>query len=100
LILLGYALVLMIRTGFDPDRRRRRPVGGSSWKEMSNGPLVGCVGLIFFHLRPGVDNGHEFLPVAHGDRGFQTSSSSVLTAIMVAVNIPGNVMGGWLLQRG
>jgi len=33
-------------------------------------------------------------------RGFQAGSSALLTAIMVAVNIPGNFLGGWLLQRG
>ncbi|MBN2032139.1 MAG: MFS transporter [Deltaproteobacteria bacterium] len=32
--------------------------------------------------------------------GVKTAHASFLTAIMVAVNVPGNLAGGWLLQRG
>jgi MFS family permease len=34
------------------------------------------------------------------DYGLSLNRASVLTAIMVAVNVPGNLAGGWLLQRG
>jgi MFS family permease len=34
------------------------------------------------------------------DYGLASGSASLLTALMVAVNIPGNLAGGWLLQRG
>jgi MFS family permease len=34
------------------------------------------------------------------NRGFRAGSASMLTAVMVAVNIPGNFFVGWLLQRG
>ena len=34
------------------------------------------------------------------DHGLNPVKASVLTAIMVAMNMPGNLAGGWLLQRG
>ena len=34
------------------------------------------------------------------DHGLSPARASVLTAIMVAMNMPGNLAGGWLLQRG
>lgn len=34
------------------------------------------------------------------DHGLNPAKASVLTAIMVAMNVPGNLAGGWLLQRG
>ncbi len=42
-----------------------------------------------------------FLPTLFlEDYGFSTGRASVLTAIVVAMNVPGNLAGGWLLQRG
>ena len=35
-----------------------------------------------------------------GERQIALSTASVLTALMVAVNVPGNVLGGVLMQRG
>jgi MFS family permease len=32
--------------------------------------------------------------------GVKSADASYLTALMVAVNVPGNLAGGWLLQRG
>jgi len=34
------------------------------------------------------------------DHGLNLATASVLTAIMVAMNVPGNLAGGWFLQRG
>jgi hypothetical protein len=42
-----------------------------------------------------------FLPTLLAeDYGFSPGRASVFTAIMVAMNVPGNLMGGWLLHRG
>jgi MFS family permease len=42
-----------------------------------------------------------FLPTLFlEDYGFSPGGASVLTAIVVAMNVPGNLAGGWLLQRG
>ena len=66
LILLGYALFLMIGT-----RDLIRTAGGTKagWRAHPGGcledglvPWSGCVGPDFFHLCPGVDNGHGFFP--------------------------------------
>jgi cyanate permease len=35
-----------------------------------------------------------------GERHLPLAQASALTALMVAANIPGNLMGGWLMQRG
>lgn len=35
-----------------------------------------------------------------GERQAPLLTASLLTALVVAVNIPGNVLGGWLMQRG
>ena len=32
--------------------------------------------------------------------GLTPGRASVLTAVMVAMNVPGNLLGGWLLHRG
>ena len=34
------------------------------------------------------------------DQGVSAGRASVLTAIMVAINVPGNLAGGWLLHKG
>ena len=105
LILLGYALVLMIGT-----RDLIRITGGpkTGWRHIledvvktvsSPGPVV--LALIFSTYALEWITVMGFFPtLLMENRGFQAGSSSVLTAIMVAVNIPGNVLGGWLLQRG
>ena len=42
-----------------------------------------------------------FLPTLLAeDYGLSSGRASVFTAIMVAMNVPGNLMGGWLLHRG
>ncbi len=42
-----------------------------------------------------------FLPtLLIDDFGIGKGSASIFTAVMVAVNIPGNLAGGWLMQKG
>jgi MFS family permease len=42
-----------------------------------------------------------FLPTLLAeDYGLSPGRASVFTALMVAMNVPGNLMGGWLLHRG
>jgi MFS family permease len=42
-----------------------------------------------------------FLPTLLAEEyGLSSGRASVFTAIMVAMNVPGNLMGGWFLQRG
>ena len=105
LILLGYALVLLIRT-----RDLTRTDGGpkTGWRliledvwETASAPGPAVLALIFSTYALEWVTVMGFFPtLLMENRGFRTGSSAVLTAIMVAVNIPGNFMGGWLLQRG
>ena len=41
-----------------------------------------------------------WLPTFLSERGASTAAASVATAMMVLVNVPGNLTGGWLLSRG
>jgi len=41
-----------------------------------------------------------WLPTFLGERGISTAAASTATALMVLVNAPGNLAGGWLLSRG
>ena len=41
-----------------------------------------------------------WLPTFLGERGLSTAAASIATALMVLVNAPGNLLGGWLLSRG
>lgn len=41
-----------------------------------------------------------WLPTFLSERGASTAAAAIATAIMVLVNIPGNLVGGWLLSRG
>jgi CP family cyanate transporter-like MFS transporter len=41
-----------------------------------------------------------FLPSIYADAGLQTGWSAILTAVAAAMNIAGNLIGGYLLQRG
>lgn len=105
LILLGYALVLAVRT-----RGLRRTAKGpkAGWRLLlgdvlktasAPGPVV--LALIFSTYALQWVTVMGFFPtLLMESRGFGAASSSLLTAGMVAVNIPGNFIGGWLLQRG
>lgn len=105
LILFGYALVLGIRT-----RKLTRPGGGpeTGWRLIladvkqtaaAPGPLVLAFIFSTYALQWGTVMGF-FPTLLMENRGFLAGSSALLTALMVAVNIPGNFLGGWLLQRG
>jgi MFS family permease len=105
LILFGYALVLVNRT-----RSLPRPGGGpqNGWREIltdvartvaAPGPLILALTFSTYALQWGTVMGF-FPTLLMENRGFLAGSSSLLTAIMVAVNIPGNFLGGWLLQQG
>ena len=99
LILLGYALVLSIRT-----RGLSRTAGGpkAGWRLIledvlktvsAPGPIV--LALIFSTYALEWVTVMGFFPtLLMENRGFQAGSSSLLTAIMVAVNIPGQFYGG------
>ena len=41
-----------------------------------------------------------WLPTFLTEQGASTSAAALATALMVLVNAPGNLMGGWLLSRG
>lgn len=42
-----------------------------------------------------------FLPTLQIERlGFSTSTAAIVTAVITVVNVAGNLIGGWLLQRG
>lgn len=41
-----------------------------------------------------------WLPTFLGEHGASTTTAAAATALMVLVNIPGNLVGGWLLSRG
>lgn len=41
-----------------------------------------------------------WLPTFLTEHGASTAGASVATAVMVLVNVPGNLLGGWLLSRG
>jgi MFS family permease len=41
-----------------------------------------------------------WLPTFLGEHGVATAGASIATAVMVLVNAPGNLAGGWLLSRG
>ena len=42
-----------------------------------------------------------FLPTLQVERlGFSTSTAAIVTAVVTALNVAGNLLSGWLLQRG
>jgi cyanate permease len=41
-----------------------------------------------------------WLPTFLTEQGVSTSAAALATALMVLVNAPGNLLGGWLLSRG
>jgi DHA1 family inner membrane transport protein len=41
-----------------------------------------------------------WLPTFLGEHGSSTATAAIATALMVLVNAPGNLSGGWLLSRG
>lgn len=80
------------------------PQGGTAWRDAA-GPLsrpgpwwnalaFGCYAFNYYAIM-------VWLPTFMiGERQISLSVASLLTALMVAVNVPGNVLGGTLMNRG
>jgi MFS family permease len=105
LILFGYALVLgnrtrsLMRAGVGPQTGWREILTYVARTVAAPGPLTLALTFSTYALQWGTVMGF-FPTLLMENRGFLAGSSSLLTAAMVAVNIPGNFLGGWLLQRG
>jgi MFS family permease len=104
-ILAAYAFWLMKRTAHLPGQAagtRRRP--GQVWRDLrltatSAGPVLLAAIFTTYALQWLAVMG--FLPtLLANEYGLSPGRASVFTAIMVAMNVPGNLMGGWLLHRG
>jgi MFS family permease len=105
LILIVYALWVRRKTAFlsgrggAPEQRR-----GNPWQDLrltltAGGPLLLAAIFTTYSLQWLAVMG--FLPTLLADEyGLGPGRASVLTAIMVALNVPGNLAGGWLLHRG
>jgi MFS family permease len=104
-ILAAYAFWLMKETAHLTGRaagsRRRR---GQVWRDLrltvtSAGPVLLAAIFTTYALQWLAVMG--FLPTLLAEEyGLSPGRASVFTAIMVAMNVPGNLMGGWLLHRG
>ena len=104
-ILIAYAFWVMRGTahltGQATGPRRRR---GQLWQDLlltvtSAGPVLLAAIFTTYALQWLAVMG--FLPTLLVEEyGLSSGRASVLTAIMVAMNVPGNLMGGWLLHRG
>jgi MFS family permease len=103
-ILIAYALWTMKRTArlaAQATVRGRRQ--GRIWRDIiltvtSAGPLLLAVIFTTYALQWLSVMG--FLPTLLVEEyGISPGRASVLTAVMVAMNVPGNLMGGWLLHR-
>jgi len=104
-VLIAYALWVKRETahlpgrGRAPDRRR-----GKLWEDLrltltSGGPVLLASIFTTYALQWLAVMG--FLPTLLAEEyGLGPGRASVLTAVMVAMNVPGNLMGGWLLHRG
>lgn len=104
LILIAYAFWVMRGTaslaGQATGPRRRR---GQIWQDLlltvtSAGPVLLAAIFTTYTLQWLAVMG--FLPTLLVEEyGLSSGRASVLTAIMVAMNVPGNLAGGWLLHR-
>jgi MFS family permease len=104
-ILAAYAFWLMKGTAhlMGPAKGPRRRLG-QVWRDLrltatSAGPILLAAIFTTYALQWLAVMG--FLPTLLADEyGLSPGRASVFTAIMVAMNVPGNLMGGWLLHRG
>jgi MFS family permease len=103
--LTAYAVILLKGTAIL--KRRRGAAGGTRgdlWRDLrltvtSAGPVLLASIFTTYALQWLAVMG--FLPtLLIEEYGMPPGRASVLTAVMVAMNVPGNLMGGWLLQRG
>ncbi|MBN2125562.1 MAG: MFS transporter [Deltaproteobacteria bacterium] len=104
-LLALYALCLARRTSNPiPEPGQGRPKLARVWRDMraistSAGPLLLAVIFSTYTLQWLAVMG--FFPTLLIENfGLGSGTASILTALMVAINIPGNLAGGWLLHRG
>lgn len=104
-ILIAYALWVKRETAHlpgrehAPDRRRGKLRQDLLLTLTSGGPVLLASIFTTYSLQWLAVMG--FLPTLLAEEyGLSPGRASVLTAIMVAMNVPGNLMGGWLLHRG
>ena len=81
-----------------------QPAGSTSWPTVA-GPLRAagpwCIALCFACYVFNYYAIMVWLPsFMVGDRHIALTTAALLTALVVAANIPGNWLGGWLMQRG
>lgn len=83
--------------------QRSPPAGVSSWRLVSEslvGPGNIAMSLLFACYVAQWTTIMVWLPTFLSERGASTAIAAIATAVMVLVNIPGNLVGGWLLSRG
>jgi MFS family permease len=104
-ILIAYALWVKRKTAHlpgrerAPDRRRRKLRQDLVLTLTSGGPVLLASIFTTYALQWLAVMG--FLPTLLAEEyGLSPGRASVLTAVMVAMNVPGNLTGGWLLHRG
>ena len=104
-ILIAYAFWVMSGTAnlFGGSTQTRRK-GGLPWQDLfrtvsSAGPVLLAGTFLIYGLEWLAVMG--FLPtMLIEEYGFNSGRASALTATMVATNIPGNLLSGWLFHRG
>lgn len=104
-ILAGYAVLIKRHTVTLKARNFRKKVMlGRLWQNIritstSIGPILLALSLSAFALQWLAVMGF-FPTLLIEDYGLSTGKASILTGIMVGVCVPGNLSGGWLLQKG
>lgn len=97
------AVLLLVRVPGDP----RAAVGGTDPEPWAGrllltvrtaGPWLGAVAFAVYAAQWLAVIG--FLPSLYAEFGWTGVQGAVLTALVAAVNISGNIAGGWLLSRG
>ena len=103
-VLIAYAYILLKRTALLKGSRKAAAKRGDLWRDLrltvtSAGPVLLASIFTTYALQWLTVMG--FLPtLLIEEYGMTGGRASVLTAVMVAMNVPGNLMGGWLLHRG
>jgi hypothetical protein len=104
-ILIAYGFWVMRGTAYSYSRSTQtRRKGGQLWEDLlrtvsSAGPVLLAGTFLIYGLEWLAVMG--FLPTMLVEEyGLNPGRASVLTATMVAANIPGNLFGGWLFHRG
>lgn len=104
-ILAGYALVTRWRTGPAATRPTQQKISllrlgrDILVTSTSAGPLLLAIIFATYTLQWLAVTG--FLPtLLIEDYGIAPGKAAILTGLMVAINVPGNLAGGWLLHKG